>query len=180
MSGEWGAIGYDDEGHASQYNVLIQDGVLTDYMWDYLRARKLGRTSSGNGRRQSYMHLPMVRMTNTYVLAGETEPDDIVRSTERGVYVAQLGGGQVNTASGDFVFGMTEAYLIENGEITEPLRSANLIGNGPEVLRNIDVLGNDFAMGSPGTCGKDGQGVPVGDGQPTLRVTALTVGGTAA
>ena len=180
MSGEWGAIGYDDEGHASQYNVLIQDGVLTDYMWDYLRARKEGRPQSGNGRRQSYQHLPMVRMTNTYVLNGTEEPDDIVRATEYGVYVAKLGGGSVNTASGDFVFGMTEAYLIENGEITEPLREGNLIGNGPQVLRDIDLLGNDFAMGNPGTCGKDGQGVPVGDGQPTLRVKSLTIGGTAA
>jgi TldD protein len=179
MSTEWGAISIDDEGHASQRNVLIEDGRLTDYMWDYLRARKEGRPSSGNGRRQNYTCLPMVRMTNTYVLAGDADPDEIVRSTEKGVYVAQLGGGQVNTASGDFVFGMTEAYLIENGQITEPLRGANLIGNGPEVLRNIDVLGNDFAMGHPGTCGKDGQGVPVGDGQPTLRVTALTIGGTA-
>ena len=122
----------------------------------------------------------MVRMTNTYLLDGTDDPDDIIASTEHGVYVAQLGGGQVNTATGDFVFGMTEAYLIEDGEITEPIREGNLIGNGPEVLRNIDAIGNDFAMGSPGMCGKDGQGVPVGDGVPTLRVTALTVGGTAA
>jgi TldD protein len=179
MGPEWGAIGVDDEGHPAQRNVLIQDGVLTDYMWDWLRARKEGRAGSGNGRRESYQHLPMVRMTNTYVLAGEEDPEEIIRQTPYGVYVAQLGGGQVNTASGDFVFGMTEAYLIEDGRITEPLRDANLIGNGPEVLRNIDVVGNDFAMGSPGTCGKDGQGVPVGDGQPTLRVTGLTVGGTA-
>ncbi|MFM8266507.1 MAG: TldD/PmbA family protein [Ilumatobacteraceae bacterium] len=180
MTGEWGAIGYDDEGHASQYNVLIENGVLTDYMWDYLRARKEGRAQSGNGRRQSYQHLPMVRMTNTFVLDGTDEPDDIIRSTEYGVYVAKLGGGSVNTATGDFVFGMTEAYLIENGEITTPLRDGNLIGNGPQVLRDIDMLGNDFAMGNPGTCGKDGQGVPVGDGQPTLRVRSLTIGGTAA
>ena len=180
MSAEWGTVGIDDEGHPSQYNVLIRDGVLTDYMWDYLRARKEGRPQSGNGRRQSYMHLPMVRMTNTYVLNGTDDPDEIVRSTDHGVYVAKLGGGSVNTASGDFVFGMTEAYLIEDGQITEPLREGNLIGNGPQVLRDIDVLGNDFAMGNPGTCGKDGQGVPVGDGQPTLRVRALTIGGTAA
>ncbi|MHB1130740.1 MAG: TldD/PmbA family protein [Ilumatobacteraceae bacterium] len=180
MAGEWGAIGIDDEGHPSQRNVLIEDGVLTDYMWDFLRARKEGHRQSGNGRRQSYADLPMVRMTNTFVLNGTHEPDDIVRSTERGVYVAQLGGGSVDTASGDFVFGMTEAYLIENGEITEPLREGNLIGNGPQVLKDIDLLGNDFAMGNPGTCGKDGQGVPVGDGQPTLRVKTLTIGGTAA
>jgi TldD protein len=180
MSREWGAIGIDDEGHPSQYNVLIENGVLTDFMWDYLRARKEGRAQSGNGRRQSYMHLPMVRMTNTYVLNGTEKPDDIVRATDHGVYIAQLGGGSVNTATGDFVFGMTEAYLIEHGEITEPLREGNLIGNGPQVLRDIDLLGNDFAMGNPGTCGKDGQGVPVGDGQPTLRVSSMTIGGTAA
>ena len=179
MGPEWGALAIDDEGHPAQRNVLIENGVLTDYMWDWLRARKEGRPGSGNGRRESYQHLPMVRMTNTYVLAGEEDPDEIIRQTPYGVYVAQLGGGQVNTATGDFVFGMTEAYLIEDGRITEPLRDANLIGNGPEVLRNIDVVGNDFAMGPPGMCGKDGQGVPVGDGQPTLRVTGMTVGGTA-
>jgi TldD protein len=179
MGPEWGSFSIDDEGHPAGRNVLIQDGVLTDYMWDWMRARKEGRAASGNGRRESYQHLPMVRMTNTYVLAGEEDPDEIVRQTPYGVFVAQLGGGQVNTATGDFVFGMTEAYLIEDGRITEPLRDANLIGNGPEVLRNIDVVANDFAMGPPGTCGKNGQGVPVGDGQPTLRVTALTIGGTA-
>jgi TldD protein len=119
-------------------------------------------------------------MTNTYVLNGTEDPEAIVRDTPNGVYVAKLGGGSVNTATGDFVFGMTEAYLIENGQITEPLREGNLIGNGPQVLQDIDLLGNDFAMGSPGTCGKDGQGVPVGDGQPTLRVKSLTIGGTAA
>jgi TldD protein len=122
----------------------------------------------------------MVRMTNTVITNGDTEPDDIIAGTDKGVYVAQLGGGQVNTATGDFVFGMTEAYLIEDGKVTDPIREGNLIGNGPEVLTRIDALGNDFAMGSPGMCGKDGQGVPVGDGVPTLRVTALTVGGTAA
>ena len=180
MAGEWGCYGIDDEGKPAARNVLISDGVLTDYMWDRLRARKQGRASSGNGRRQSYQHLPMVRMTNTYISNGDSEPDDIVADTPQGVYVAQLGGGQVNTATGDFVFGMTEAYLIENGKITSPIRDGNLIGNGPEVLTRIDALGNDFAMGSPGTCGKDGQGVPVGDGTPTLRVTSLTIGGTAA
>jgi TldD protein len=180
MAKEWGNYAIDDEGRPAQRNVLIDDGVLTDYMWDLLRARKEGRASSGNGRRQSYQHLPMVRMTNTYLLPGQENPDDIVASTDHGVYVKHLGGGQVNTATGDFVFGMTEAYLIENGEITDPIREGNLIGNGPEVLTRIDALGNDFAMGPPGTCGKDGQGVPVGDGVPTLRVTKLTVGGTAA
>ncbi|MEX2627096.1 MAG: TldD/PmbA family protein [Ilumatobacteraceae bacterium] len=180
VPGEWGTLGIDDEGHPTQRNTLIADGVLTDYMWDFLRSRKEGRAQSGNGRRQSYQHLPMVRMTNTFVLDGPDDPDDIVAATDHGVYVAKLGGGQVDTATGDFVFGMTEAYLIEDGEITAPLRDGNLIGNGPQVLRDIDMLGNDFAMGNPGTCGKDGQGVPVGDGQPTLRVSSLTVGGTAA
>ncbi len=180
MAGEWGHYAIDDEGRPAGRNVLIDRGVLTDYMWDRLRADKQGRASSGNGRRQSYQYLPMVRMTNTFIGPGGDDPDDIVAGTERGVYVAQLGGGQVNTATGDFVFGMTEAYLISNGEIAEPIREGNLIGNGPEVLTGIDALGNDFAMGSPGTCGKDGQGVPVGDGTPTLRVAALTVGGTAA
>jgi TldD protein len=180
MAEEWGAIAIDDEGTPAQRNVLIENGVLSDYMWDFLRSRKEGRVPSGNGRRQSYMHLPMVRMTNTFVLDGNDDPDDIVAATDHGVYVAELGGGSVNTANGDFVFGMREAYLIENGRITEPLREGNLIGNGPQVLRDIDLLGNDFKMGNPGTCGKDGQGVPVGDGQPTLRVKSLTVGGTAA
>jgi TldD protein len=180
MAGEWGNFGIDDEGNPAGRNVLIEDGVLTDYMWDVLRARKEGRRPSGNGRRQSYQHLPMVRMTNTYLLAGSDDPDDIIAGTPHGVYVKHLGGGQVNTATGDFVFGMSEAYLIEGGRITEPLREGNLIGNGPEVLATIDAVGNDFAMGPPGTCGKDGQGVPVGDGVPTLRVAALTIGGTAA
>jgi TldD protein len=180
MGPEWGSYAVDDEGHPAARNVLIEDGMLTDYLYDFLRARKEGRPVSTNGRRQSYRHLPMVRMTNTFLVNGTADPAEIVRQTPNGVYVANLGGGQVNTATGDFVFGMTEAYLIEDGQITEPLRDANLIGNGPEVLRNIDVVGNDFAMGWPGTCGKDGQGVPVGDGQPTLRVTALTIGGTAA
>jgi TldD protein len=180
MGAEWGTIAIDDEGHATRRNVLIEDGVLVDYMWDHVRARKEGRAPSGNGRRQSYMHLPMVRMTNTYVMNGPDDPDDIIAQTDHGVYVAHLGGGSVNTATGDFVFGMNEAYLIENGEITEPLREGNLIGNGPQVLLDIDMLANDFEMGNPGTCGKDGQGVPVGDGQPTLRVKSLTIGGTAA
>lgn len=180
MGPYWGSFAVDDEGRPAQRNVLIQDGVLTDYMWDFLRARKEGRESSGNGRRMSYQHLPMVRMTNTFLMNGTEDPDAIVAQTPYGVYVKELGGGQVNTATGDFVFGMTEAYMIEDGQITDPIRDANLIGNGPEVLKNIDVIANDFEMGAPGTCGKDGQGVPVGDGNPTLRVAAkLTVGGTA-
>jgi TldD protein len=176
---EWGTYAVDDEGRPAQRNVLIENGVLNDYMWDYLRARKSGRVSSGNGRRETYQHLPMVRMTNTFLVPGTTEPDDIVRDTDHGIYCVQLGGGQVNTATGDFVFGITEAYLIEHGEITHPIRAAQLIGNGPETLHRIDVVGNDFDTWT-GTCGKNGQGVPVSSGQPTLRVTGITVGGTAA
>ncbi|MCP5028732.1 MAG: TldD/PmbA family protein [Actinomycetia bacterium] len=179
VAGEWGCFAIDDEGRPAQENVLIEDGYLVDYMWDGLRADQEGRPSSGNGRRQTYRNLPMVRMTNTYLPGGDDDPAAIIAGTENGVYVATLGGGQVNTATGDFVFGMTEAYLIENGEITAPIREGNLIGNGPETLTRIDALGNDFAWGPPGTCGKDGQGVPVGDGVPTLRVTGLTIGGTA-
>jgi TldD protein len=153
--------------------------VLTDYMWDLVRARKEGRVSSGNGRRETYQHLPMVRMTNTFLLEGESDPDEIIRDVEYGIYCVQLGGGQVNTATGDFVFGVTEAYLIEHGEITAPIRAAQLIGNGPEVLGSIDAVGNDFDTWA-GTCGKSGQGVPVSSGQPTLRLREMTVGGTAA
>ncbi len=178
VGSEWGTYAVDDEGRPAQRNVLIEDGVLTDYMWDYLRARREGRVSSGNGRRQTYQHLPMVRMTNTFLLPGQEDPDELVAQTPKGVYVAKLGGGQVNTTTGDFVFGTTEAYLIEDGRITEPLRDANLIGNGPEVLRRIDAVATDFAM-TPGTCGKDGQSVPVGCGQATLRVRGVTIGGTA-
>jgi TldD protein len=175
---EWGTFAIDDEGHQAQRNVLIENGILTDYMWDYLRARQEGRPSSGNGRRQSYRDLPMVRMTNTFLIDGESDPEELLAQTPHGVYVAKLGGGQVNTTTGDFVFGTVEAYLIENGRLTEPLRDANLIGNGPETLRRIDAVANDFAT-SPGTCGKDGQSVPVGTGQPTLRISGVTIGGTA-
>ncbi len=176
---EWGTSAIDDEGNPTKRNILIEDGILTDYMWDLRHAKKEAHIPSGNGRRQSYQFLPIVRMTNTYLLEGDEAPEAIIAGTKSGVYCAKLGGGQVNTATGDFVFGMVEAYLIENGEITEPLRDANLIGNGPEVLQAIDAIGNDFATGV-GTCGKDGQGVPVSDGNPTLRVQGITVGGTAA
>ena len=178
IGSEWGTFGVDDEGRPAQRNVLIQDGILTDYLWDYLRARKEGRLSSGNGRRQSYRDLPMVRMTNTFLLPGTDDADEIVAQTQRGVYVAKLGGGQVNTTTGDFVFGTTMAYLIEDGVITEPLRDANLIGNGPEILQRIDAVATDFSM-TPGTCGKDGQSVPVGCGQATMRLSGVTIGGTA-
>ena len=175
---DWGTYGIDDEGAPAQRNMLIEDGVLTDYMWDHLRARREGRASSGNGRRETYQHLPMVRMTNTMLLPGDDDPDAIVAGTPHGLYCAALGGGQVNTATGDFVFGVTEAYLIEDGKITEPVRAAQLIGNGPETLRLIDGVASDFDTWA-GTCGKDGQGVPVSSGQPTLRIAEMTVGGTA-
>jgi TldD protein len=178
LAREWGAYAIDDEGAPAQRNVLIENGVLTDYMWDLLRARKEGRAVSGNGRRETYQHLPMVRMTNTYLMQGQEDPDEIIRQTPYGLYCVALGGGQVDTASGDFVFGITEAYMIEDGKITEPVRAAQLIGNGPDTLRRVDVVGNDFDTWT-GTCGKDGQGVPVSAGQPTLRVSELTVGGTA-
>jgi TldD protein len=177
--GEWGAIAIDDEGAPATRNVLIEDGVLSDYMWDYVRANQEGRESSGNGRRQTYRDLPMVRMTNTFLENRDATPEHIISDTPYGIYVAALGGGQVDTSTGDFVFGMTEAYLIENGEITAPLREANLVGNGPDVLARVDAVANDFAM-APGTCGKWGQQVPVGSGQPTMRLTGMTVGGTAA
>ena len=179
VAGEWGYVAVDDEGHRGTRTTLIENGVLTDYMWDYLRARSAGHGRSGNGRRQGYQYLPMVRMTNTFLLAGDSDADEIVAQTPYGIYVAQLGGGQVNTATGDFVFGMTSAFLIEGGRITTPLRDCNLIGNGPAILQRVDAVAGDFAMGGPGTCGKDGQQVPVGTGQPTLRLSAVTVGGTA-
>jgi TldD protein len=176
---EWGTIAIDDEGHPARRNVLIENGVLTDYMWDVVRARKDGRAPSGNGRRETYRHLPMPRMTNTFLLEGESDPDDIVRSVDYGIYCVQLGGGQVDPASGDFVFGITEAYLIEKGEITRPIRAAQLIGNGPEVLGMVDAVGRDFDTWT-GMCGKQGQSVPVSSGQPTVLVREMTVGGTAA
>jgi TldD protein len=176
---EWGTLGIDDEGQPVQRNVLIENGVLTDYMWDHLRARKEGRPSRGNGRRETYRHLPMPRMTNTFVLEGDTDPDDIIGSVDYGLYCVQLGGGQVDPATGDFVFGVTEAYLIEHGEITRPVRAAQLVGNGPEVLTAVDAVGNDFETWT-GMCGKQGQSVPVSSGQPTVLVREMTVGGTAA
>jgi TldD protein len=176
---EWGTISIDDEGHPARRNMLIENGVLTDYMWDVVRARQQGRAPSGNGRRETYRHLPMPRMTNTFLLEGASEPDDIIRSVDYGIYCVQLGGGQVDPASGDFVFGITEAYLIEKGEVTRPIRAAQLIGNGPEVLRMVDAVGNDFETWT-GMCGKQGQSVPVSSGQPTVLVREMTVGGTAA
>ncbi len=180
VGGEWGSFAVDDEGAPAQRTVLIHHGVLQDYMWDLVRARRAGRASTGNGRRETYKHLPMVRMTNTFLAPNPgTTLEDLIGDVDHGVFCRTLGGGQVNTATGDFVFGMTEAYLIEGGRVTEPLRAANLIGNGPQALLDIEGLADDFDMGWPGTCGKDGQGVPVGMGIPSLRVNGLTVGGTA-
>ncbi len=180
MAEEWGCFAIDDEGTPAQRNVLIEDGVLTDYMWDLLRSRKEGRARIGQ-RPAPELPAPADGAHDQHLPARRRRRPRRHHRRHRPRRVrAPLGGGQVNTATGDFVFGMTEAYLIEDGKITEPLREGNLIGNGPKVLLDIDAVGNDFAMGHPGTCGKDGQGVPVGDGVPTLRVKALTVGGTAA
>lgn len=177
-AGSWGSFGYDDEGTPSRRNVLIDKGVLTGFMTDVLRARAMGLARSGNGRRQSYQHLPIPRMTNSFLVPGDDDPDEIVRQVKKGLYAKSFGGGQVNTASGDFVFGLTEAYLIENGQLTTPVRGANLIGNGPAVLQSIDAVGRDWESWT-GICGKDGQGVPVTAGMPTVRVARITVGGTA-
>ncbi len=171
-----GSFSVDDEGVPAQRKVLIKEGYLVGYMYDRLRAMKEGRQSTGNGRRQSYAHVPIVRMTNTYIDKGKDDPQDIVKDTKRGVYVVKMGGGEVNTVTGDFVFEVMEGYMIENGEITYPIRSATLIGNGPRALQDIDAVGNDLGW-AIGTCGKDGQGVPVTDAQPTVRIKRLTLGG---
>lgn len=177
VPGAWGSYGFDDEGTPSQRTVLFDKGVCTDYMSDRIRARELGLPRTGNGRRQSYAHVPIPRMSNSYVMPGEDDPDEIVRSVKRGIYCRQLGGGQVDPASGDFVFGVTEAYLVEGGEIGKAIRGANLVGDGPTVLSRVDALGTDFDT-RQGICGKDGQGVPVGLGNPTLLISRITVGGT--
>jgi TldD protein len=177
IPGLWGSFAFDDEGTPSQRTVLFKDGELTGALTDLLRAKALGLARSGNGRRQSYAHLPIPRMTNSNILPGDDDPDEIVRQVSRGLYAKSFAGGQVNTATGDFVFGLSEAYLIENGELTKPVRGANLIGNGPEVLARIDAVGRDYEIWW-GTCGKDGQGVPVTCGMPTVRISRITVGGT--
>ncbi|WP_258239841.1 metalloprotease TldD [Pseudidiomarina homiensis] len=175
-----GSLTVDDEGTPAGYNVLIEKGRLVGYMQDKMNARLMGVAPTGNGRRESYAHLPMPRMTNTYMLGGEASPEDIIRSVKRGVYAPQFAGGQVDITSGKFVFSASEAYLIEDGKITAPLKGATLIGNGPEAMRQVSMVGNDLALDSGvGVCGKDGQSVPVGVGQPTLKLDALTVGGTA-
>jgi TldD protein len=169
----------DDEGTPTSCTSLIENGVLKGYMQDKLNARLMGVARTGNGRRESYSHLPMPRMTNTYMLAGESDPAEIIASVKKGIYCANLGGGQVDITSGKFVFSTSEAYLIEDGKITVPVKGATLIGNGPEAMSKVSMVGNDLSLDSGvGTCGKDGQSVPVGVGQPTLKIDAITVGGT--
>jgi TldD protein len=175
----WGSFSFDDEGAPAQRTVLFEDGVLRGWLYDRLRADKDGVPSSGNGRRQSYAHPPIPRMTNTYILNGASRKEEIVSSTERGVFVTALAGGQTNPATGDFVFGCSEAFRIERGEVTTPVRGANLIGRAIEVMSNVDGIADDFDIW-PGVCGKDGQGVPVGSGSPTVRIARITVGGTGA
>ena len=176
-----GSLNLDDEGTPTQCTTLIEDGVLRGYMQDRLNAQLSGTVSTGNGRRESYAHLPMPRMTNTYMLAGEQAPEDIIASVDHGFYAVNFGGGQVDITSGKFVFSASEAYMIENGKITYPVKGATLIGDGPDVLTRVSMIGNDLQLDSGiGTCGKEGQSVPVGVGQPTLKVDGITVGGTQA
>jgi TldD protein len=174
-----GSLSIDDEGHETQRTVMIENGVLRGYIQDAMNARLMKVAPTGNGRRESYAHIPMPRMTNTYMLNGDREPEEILRSVKRGLYAANFGGGQVDIVSGKFVFSAAEAYLIEDGRVTRPVKGATLIGNGPDVLTRVSMIGNDLALDpGVGTCGKEGQSVPVGVGQPTLRVDGLTVGGT--
>ncbi len=176
-----GSLSVDDEGTPSSCTVLIEDGVLKGYMQDRLNARLMGMRPTGNGRRQGFAYAPMPRMTNTYMLAGDKDPKEILASVKRGIYAVNFGGGQVDITSGKFVFSASEAYLIEDGKVGKPVKGATLIGNGPDALTKISMIGNDLELdGGIGTCGKDGQGVPVGVGQPTLRMDGLTIGGTAA
>jgi TldD protein len=175
-----GSLAIDDEGTPGQYNVLVENGVLRGYMQDKLNARLSGVAPTGNGRRESFAHIPMPRMTNTYMLAGPHDPEEIIRSVDKGLYAPNFGGGQVDITSGKFVFSASEAYLIEKGKLTRPVKGAMLIGDGPDVLQKISMVGNDLKLDrGVGTCGKDGQSVPVGVGQPTLKIDELTVGGTA-
>ncbi|KTD66167.1 metalloprotease TldD [Legionella spiritensis] len=174
-----GSLTIDDEGTPTQCTTLIEDGVLVNYMQDKLNAKLMGMKPTGNCRRESYAHVPMPRMTNTYMLAGHYNPQEIIASVQRGLYAVNFGGGQVDITSGQFVFSASEAYLIENGKITRPVKGATLIGNGPDVMKKISMIGNDLGLDRGiGVCGKDGQSVPVGVGQPTLKIDALTVGGT--
>jgi TldD protein len=169
----------DDEGTPTQVTTLIEGGVLKGYLQDKQNARLMGAAPTGNGRRESFAHLPLPRMTNTYMLNGDRDPQEIIASVKRGLYAVNFGGGQVDITSGKFVFSAAEAYLIENGKVTQPVKGASLIGNGPDALTRVKMIGNDMQLDSGvGTCGKEGQSVPVGVGQPTLRIDGLTVGGT--
>lgn len=180
LVGRRGSLAIDDEGVPGQYNVLIENGILKGYMQDKMNARLMGVVPTGNGRRESYAHLPMPRMTNTYMLAGQSTPAEIIASVDRGIYAPNFAGGQVDITSGKFVFSTAEAYLIEKGKITKPIKGATLIGSGREAMQQISMVGNDLKLDSGiGVCGKEGQSVPVGVGQPTLKLDSMTVGGTA-
>lgn len=176
IAGRRGTAFFDGEGSPARKNVLVEKGVLKSFMFDRLSAMKAGVHSTGNGRRESYQHRPIPRMTNTMIASGKSEPGDILASVDSGLFVRKMGGGQVNTVTGDFVFEVTEGYMIEGGKMGDPVRGATLIGNGPDILNSIDMVGNDLGFGM-GTCGKDGQGVPVADAQPTLRIPSIVVGG---
>lgn len=180
IAGRRGSLNMDDEGNPTQRNVLIEDGILRGYLQDTTNARLMKTSVTGNGRRESFAHLPMPRMTNTYMLAGATPPEEIISSVKKGLYAVNFGGGQVDITSGKFVFSASEAYMIENGKVTYPVKGATLIGNGPDSMTRVSMVGNDLKLDSGvGTCGKEGQSVPVGVGMPTLRMDGLTVGGTA-
>jgi TldD protein len=179
LSNRRGSLNIDDEGNPTQRTVLIEDGILRGYIQDSLNSRLMGMPLTGNARRESYAHIPMPRMTNTYMLNGNMPPEEIIKSVKKGLYAANFGGGQVDITSGKFVFSAAEAYMIEDGKITYPVKGATLIGNGPDVLTRVSMIGNDMNLDpGVGTCGKEGQSVPVGVGQPTLRIDGLTVGGT--
>ena len=179
IAGRRGSLSIDDEGTPTENTVLIENGILKGYMQDKLNARLMGVKSTGNGRRESYASLPMPRMTNTYMLAGQHNPEEIIKSVKKGLYAKNFAGGQVDITSGKFVFSASEAYLIEDGKITRPVKGATLIGNGPDVLTKVSMVGTDLELDSGvGSCGKEGQSVPVGVGQPTLKIDGITVGGT--
>ena len=179
LAGRRGSLTVDDEGTPTRRNVLIEDGVLRGYLQDSLNARLMKMPLTGNARRESFAHVTMPRMTNTYMLAGSHDPAEIIRSVPKGIYATNFGGGQVDITNGKFVFSAAEAYLIENGKVTHPVKGATLIGNGPDALTRVTMIGNDLALDTGiGTCGKEGQSVPVGVGQPTVKIDGLTVGGT--
>jgi len=175
-----GSLNVDDEGQPTQETVLIENGILKGYLSDKLSSKLMGLADTGNGRRESYEHIPMPRMTNTYMLAGQDDPGDIIRSVKNGIYAVNFGGGQVDITSGNFVFSASESYWIEDGKLTRPVRNATLIGNGPEALKYVSMVGNDLKLDEGiGVCGKEGQSVPVGVGIPTIKIDKMTVGGTA-